>query len=100
METTVDSTLLTAPYQLPDDAAPRFEQDGFVHLSGVLDPAVVEHYEPEITGQVIALNTMHVPMAERDTYSKAFLQVPNLWRTARRSLSWCSRPGWPASPRS
>jgi len=93
METTVDPTLLTAPYQLPDGAAGAFERDGFVHLRGVLDPAVVEHYEPEITEQVIALNTMHVPMAERDTYSKAFLQVTNLWQHSEkvRELVFSSR---------
>lgn len=80
MTASVDQDALTAPYQLPEGAAAAFERDGFVHLQGVLDPAVVEYYEPEVTEQVIELNTMHLPMAERDTYSKAFLQVTNLWQ--------------------
>jgi len=80
MASTVDTDALSARYQLPDGAPHTFEQDGFVHLAGVLDPVVIECYEPEITDQVIALNTMHLPMAERDTYSKAFLQVTNLWQ--------------------
>jgi len=75
---------LAQPYELPAGAADSFERDGFVHLSGVLSPAAVAHYEPEITRQVIELNTMHVPMEERDTYSKAFLQVTNLWRHSRQ----------------
>lgn len=93
MNTAVAMDALTTPYEVPGGAAQTFERDGFVHLSAVLDPAVIEHYEPEITGQVIALNTMHVPMAERDTYSKAFLQVPNLWQHSAkvRELVFSSR---------
>lgn len=76
----LDPSVLEQPYDLPAGAAAAFETDGFVHLSGVLAPAVVTHYEPEITRKVIELNTMHLPLETRDTYSKAFLQVPNLWR--------------------
>jgi len=49
-------------------------------LPEVLSRDVVERYEPAITHSVIDLNTMRLPMEERDTYSKAFLQVWNLWR--------------------
>lgn len=73
-------TELSEPYRLPSDAVERFDRDGFVHLSQVLSPETIAHYEPTITEQVIELNTNHLPMAERDTYSKAFLQVSNLWR--------------------
>jgi ectoine hydroxylase-related dioxygenase (phytanoyl-CoA dioxygenase family) len=71
---------LHEPYDLPPGSAAAFEADGFVHLTDVLTPGVIETYEPEITRQVIELNTNHLPMAERDTYSKAFLQVTNLWQ--------------------
>jgi ectoine hydroxylase-related dioxygenase (phytanoyl-CoA dioxygenase family) len=69
-----------SPYQLADDASAQFERDGFIRLPGVLDAATVDHFEPEITSKVIELNTMHLPLAERSTYGKAFLQVTNLWR--------------------
>src|SRR5262245_58249636 len=75
---------LSAPYHLPHDANTRLNRDGFVRLTGAVSPKVVSRYEPEITQKVIELNTMHLPMAERDTYSKAFLQVENLWRHSRR----------------
>lgn len=93
MNAAVVRDALTAPYELPGGAAEAFERDGFIHLSGVLDPTVVEHYEPEITEKVIELNTMHLPMTERDTYSKAFLQVPNLWQHSEmvRELVFSSR---------
>jgi len=71
---------LTESYSLPDSARDTFDADGFVHLPGVLSPDTVTAYEPAVTQKVIELNTMHVPMPERTTYQKAFLQVENLWR--------------------
>lgn len=70
---------LSVPYQLPPDAVKKFEEDGFIHLTGALSPATIASYEPEITGKVIELNTMHLPLEQRSTYNKAFLQVVNLW---------------------
>jgi hypothetical protein len=41
----------------------------------VLAPETIARYEPEITSQVIALNTQHLPIAERDMYGKAFMDA-------------------------
>lgn len=57
-----------------------FAEHGFIKLPGVFGPATIERYEPEITSKVIELNTLHLPMAQRSTYQKAFLQVENLWQ--------------------
>jgi ectoine hydroxylase-related dioxygenase (phytanoyl-CoA dioxygenase family) len=73
-------TQLAESYPLPDSARKTFDVDGFVHLPGVLSPDAVAAYEPALTQKVIELNTMHLPMEERTTYQKAFLQVENLWR--------------------
>lgn len=70
---------LSTPYQLRSDERARFDSDGFVRLPGVLSAETIAAYEPEITGKVIELNTMQLPMEERSTYSKAFLQVESLW---------------------
>lgn len=67
-------------YALDEGAIRRFDEDGFVRLQGVLTPETVRHFEPEITAKVIELNTLNLPMEERSTYQKAFLQVTNLWR--------------------
>ena len=32
-----------------------------------------------ISSEVVRLNTQHLPMEERDTYGKAFLQIMNIW---------------------
>jgi Phytanoyl-CoA dioxygenase (PhyH) len=58
----------------------RFRRDGFVHLRGVLSRGTLDRYAAEITSKVIELNTMHLPLEQRSTYHKAFLQVINLWR--------------------
>ncbi|MFI6942558.1 phytanoyl-CoA dioxygenase family protein [Streptomyces sp. NPDC050418] len=72
---------LDLPYEgLPETATADFHRDGFIHLSRVLSPETIAEYEPTITSEVIRLNTQHLPLAERDTYGKAFLQVTNLWQ--------------------
>jgi ectoine hydroxylase-related dioxygenase (phytanoyl-CoA dioxygenase family) len=72
---------LDVPYEgLAPTATADFNRDGFIHLSGVLSPETIARYEPTITSEVLRLNTQDRPLAERDTYGKAFLQVSNLWR--------------------
>jgi ectoine hydroxylase-related dioxygenase (phytanoyl-CoA dioxygenase family) len=78
--TTTDAVDIESPYPLHPDAVRRFDDDGFVRLRDVLSPETIRHVEPEITSKVIELNTLHLPMEERSTYQKAFLQVTNLWQ--------------------
>lgn len=72
-------TELGDPYPLAREEITGFEEKGFVRLRQVLSPTILQAYGTEITRRVIELNTMHVPMDERSTYDKAFLQVWNLW---------------------
>jgi hypothetical protein len=78
MTTVVDE--LDRPYTVDSRHVRRYARDGYVKLRGVLSPRLVDRYQPEITEQVIALNTQALPLEQRDTYSRAFLQVENLWR--------------------
>jgi ectoine hydroxylase-related dioxygenase (phytanoyl-CoA dioxygenase family) len=71
---------LDDPYPLTLTQTQQYAQDGYIKLRSVLSPQVLAGYEPEITGKVIELNTQQVPLAQRDTYGRAFLQVENLWR--------------------
>jgi hypothetical protein len=77
-----DSDELARPYELPPDAPESLDEHGFIRLRSVLSKALVRRYEPEITRKVVDLNTMHLPLEERDTYSKAFLQVENIWQSS------------------
>ena len=80
MQPTRSADLHTA-YDLPPTAAADFQRDGFIRLPRVLEPATLEHLEPDITDKVHAFNTTSdVPLEERSTLQKAFLQVGNLWR--------------------
>lgn len=45
----------------------------------MFSPELLAYYGREITARVKELNTLHLPMEERTTYQKAFLQVMNLW---------------------
>lgn len=69
-----------SPYELRDADRETFDERGHVKLEGVLSPEVLEHYAEEITRLVVELNAMNLPMEERSTYERAFLQVVNLWQ--------------------
>jgi len=71
---------LDSQYSLSQEQVQFFRENGFIKLKQVLSPEVLAYYGREIAGKVIELNTMHLPMNQRTTYQKAFLQVTNIWR--------------------
>jgi ectoine hydroxylase-related dioxygenase (phytanoyl-CoA dioxygenase family) len=83
---------LETAYSLDAADVAHFAEYGFVKLKNVLSPATIAAYEPEITGKVIELNTQHLPLDERNTYGKAFLQVTNLWQDSEVVLEFASSP--------
>ena len=89
---------IDSPYPLTADQIARFRRDGYVKLKNVLSADVIEHYGPIITSEVYRLNTMHLPIEQRDTYSKAFLQVGNIW--TKNEASPRSTPASPSGPSS
>lgn len=70
---------LDAPYPLDDAAIERFRRDGCIKLRDVFDAGTLRCYGELITRLTVALNTQHLPLAQRSTYDQAFLQVMNLW---------------------
>jgi ectoine hydroxylase-related dioxygenase (phytanoyl-CoA dioxygenase family) len=71
---------LDAPYTLPSDAIQFFRDNGYVRLKQVLTADEIALFGPYITRKVHELNDMRLPVEERTTYEKAFLQVMNLWQ--------------------
>ena len=71
---------LDAPYILTHDQMAGYRRDGHILLRRVASPAEAAAFEPAITAAVERFKTEARPLAERDTYGKAFLQVMNLWR--------------------
>lgn len=70
---------LSMPYPLTAEQIAHFQQHGYVKLKNVLSAEVLTRYGAEISRVVQALNTQKLPLEERGTYAKAFLQITNLW---------------------
>src|SRR5438309_1104627 len=71
---------LGGAHALTDAERDAFSRDGHVVLRGVATSDEVGAYRSAIRDGVARYNTETRPIEERDTYGKAFLQVPNLWR--------------------
>ena len=71
--------LLDAPYDLSNEQIQYYRTNGFVKLKNVLATEVVDYMRTTISAEVQRLNTQHIPLEQRDTYSKAFLQIMNIW---------------------
>lgn len=70
---------LDEPYALTGEQVAFFRKNGFIKLKHVLSPDVIGYMDDTITREVHRLNTQHLPLEERDTYGKAFLQIMNIW---------------------
>lgn len=70
---------LSDDYSLAPDQIGHYRENGHLLLRGVASAEEVAAYRPVINSAAQAFNTEHRPLAERDTYGKAFLQIMNLW---------------------
>ena len=66
-------------YDLVPEAAKAFQTNGHLLLRAVAGPDEVAAFRPVVSSAVSRYNRESRPLAERDTYGKAFLQVMNLW---------------------
>ena len=73
---------LDDPYPIDVSHVEFMRLNGFVKLSRVLSPQTFVKFGEEITRLTLELNTMKVPLEERSTYDRAFLQVMNLWKSS------------------
>jgi len=71
---------LSNAYLLPAANVAEYREKGHTILRGVASPREVEAYRPIIQEAAFQYSRETRPLEERDTYGKAFLQVPNLWR--------------------
>ena len=86
---------LNSDYPLTGEQIAAYLRDGFVKLPNVLSQEVLAEYGAEFTGLVQALNRQSLALGERNTYGKAFLQVPNLWEHSEKVKTFvlCRRLG-------
>jgi ectoine hydroxylase-related dioxygenase (phytanoyl-CoA dioxygenase family) len=67
------------PFALSEEQINYYRINGFIKLKNVLPPIVVNYMQRTISAEVQLLNTQHLPLEQRDTYNKAFLQIMNIW---------------------
>lgn len=78
-----DTALLPAmddAYELTGEQIASYGELGHIMLRNVASEGEIAVYEQIIGNLVEKLNYHDKPLAERDTYGKAFIQVGNLWR--------------------
>jgi hypothetical protein len=78
MTTAVDLPELGPAAALPADQVRTFAASGHTVVRGLASSAEVEAHRPAIEAAVRAASARARPLHARDTYGKAFLQVPNL----------------------
>lgn len=71
---------LTTAYPISDDDVEAYRTNGHVRLSQVATQAEAAAYRGPVAATVERLTAETRPLAERDSYGMAFLQVMNLWR--------------------
>jgi hypothetical protein len=80
----IDLPDLRGDYSLQREQVDEFRDKGHTCVRSLAKPSEVDDYRPIIEAAVRAHAREARPLEERDTYGKAFLQVPNLWRVDDR----------------
>jgi len=73
-------TSLSKPYILSDEHIEFYNQNRFIKLKQVFDSETISFFNEAISNRVDIMNKESIPLNERSTYGKAFLQLFNLWR--------------------
>jgi ectoine hydroxylase-related dioxygenase (phytanoyl-CoA dioxygenase family) len=76
---------LQSDYPLAHAAIAQFQRDGHLLLRGVATPDEIAAYRPVILEARDQYGAEATPLAQRDTYGKAFLKGLNLWPKDERA---------------
>jgi ectoine hydroxylase-related dioxygenase (phytanoyl-CoA dioxygenase family) len=79
---------LNEDYPLTEEQIADYQKNGYALLRGVASAEEVAAYRPILWEVTMAHNRNTKPMAERDTYAKAFIQVGNLWQKDERAAKF------------
>lgn len=72
--------VLSQSYQLEQEQIDFYQKNRYIKLKHVLDGNTLVRINKVITEKVEEHNKVLIPLRERSTYGKAFLQIFNLWR--------------------
>jgi len=70
---------LDAPFHLTEQQIRLYQERGYIKLKHVLAPELLIHFRTIISARVAELSADTLPLEQRSTYGKAFLQIMNLW---------------------
>lgn len=85
------------PSSLPTtDEVAAFRRDGHVRIDGLATPAEAAWFRPVVEEVAERIRWDRRPLAERDTYGKAFVQSANLWRHDARAARFTLAPRFAA----
>lgn len=71
---------LNTPFSLNSNQIESYQRNRFVKVKEVLSAQTIEYFNAAVSARVEKMKTKIPPLAERDTYGKAFLQLMNLWQ--------------------
>jgi ectoine hydroxylase-related dioxygenase (phytanoyl-CoA dioxygenase family) len=71
---------LAKPYHLTDEQIAFYQANRYIKLKQVFDEPTISFFNEAISKQVDLMKNEEIPLEERSTYGKAFLQLFNLWR--------------------
>jgi ectoine hydroxylase-related dioxygenase (phytanoyl-CoA dioxygenase family) len=71
---------LSSPFAVAPELVEAFRRDGHVCVRGLASAAEVAAHRRAIEAAAAQRTSGVAPLADRDTYGKAFLQAMNLWR--------------------
>ncbi len=80
MTDTTSLPMLDTLCDVPASTIANYRRDGHVVLRGVCSDDEIATFGPVIKDAAFRHNKETRPLEERETYGKAFLQVPNIWR--------------------
>lgn len=75
----IDLSLLSQPMTMSDDQVRFYCANNFIKIKSVLSCEIIDYFNQHISAKVKKINANTVPLNDRDTYGKAFLQLFNLW---------------------
>ena len=76
----MDFSKLDQPLVISEEQIAFYQENKYIKVKDVLSEDLLNHFNKVITKKVNELNQVDIPLEQRDTYGKAFLQLMNLWR--------------------
>jgi ectoine hydroxylase-related dioxygenase (phytanoyl-CoA dioxygenase family) len=72
--------VLKEPYPLSEKQIEFYKRNAYIKIKQLIPEECIRYFNGCISEKVAEMNTVLIPLEERDTYGKAFLQLFNLWR--------------------